>query len=586
MLTPRMTESRTIVSLDGLWMFRLDYKNEGIESNWHQGVPETRPIAVPASYNDLYTEQEIRDFVGDAWYEKTFSFHPEGERLVLRFGSVTHRATVWLNDHELGGHEGGFLPFEFDVTSLLKHGMNRLVVKVNNELSYHSLPVGVTQTKWNGKKYHHPAFDFFNYSGIHRSVLICSTPKKHIEDITLIPSYEGNTGKIDYVVETNGDDDVIEVRVRDSGKTIATQNGRQGTLDISDVNLWSPDNPYLYEVDVRYGKDVYTLKTGIRKVEIRGNRFLLNDKPVYFKGFGKHDDFDIIGKGFNLPVMIRDFELLKWIGANSVRTTHYPYPEEFYDLADQYGILVIDEVPAVGMWKRSSDLNAMGKKPYFAEEGVMTKTMENHKNQLAELVKRDKNHPCVVIWSVANEPATDEDASLPYFEEIFAYARTLDPQKRPIGFVNCGIAPPNTCRISHLGDILMLNRYSGWYYLNGAQFSLAKGDLKHELKGWVAKYDKPIIMTEYGADTLSGMHQLPSVMFSEEYLVDYLNAYHEAFDEFESVIGEHPWNFADFNTEQGLQRVGGNKKGIFTRNRQPKMAAHILRERWLNKIDQ
>ncbi len=582
MLVPKMTVSRTLVSLDGLWSFRPDKDDQATTESWHLGIPKAWTIAVPASYNDLYTEAWIRDFVGDIWYQKDVELTPIEGRVVLRFGSATHRATVFMNGIELGSHEGGFLPFEFDVTAIIRPGANRIVVKINNTLSYHSLPAGRVDVKWNGTKFHHPAFDFFNYSGLHRSVELYTTPENHIEDVTLIPSFQGTTGIIDYTIKVTSDDASTVVELLDGQTVLSKSEGTSGRLEVDHCRPWHPEDPYLYDVRITHGQDVYTLKTGIRTVKVLGHTLLVNDKPVYLTGFGKHDDFEVIGKGLNLPVMIRDFELLKWIGANSVRTTHYPYPEAFYELCDRYGILVIDEVPAVGMWKRSSDLSVMGKKPFFEEDGVMTKTLANHKRQLEEMVARDKNHPSVILWSVANEPASDEVASRPYFEAIFAHARTLDPQNRPISFVNCAIAPPEKCQVSDLSDIIMLNRYQGWYAFSGAKFPLAKGDLKHELTRWAAKYDKPIVITEYGADTLSGLHKLPAIMFSEEYQNELFEAYHEVFDQIPHVIGEHPWNFADFNTEQGLTRVDGNKKGVFTRIRQPKMVAHALRQRWID----
>ncbi len=582
MLKPKMTLSRKLISLDGLWLFKLDKDHIGMDQHWFEDIESSISIAVPSSYNDLFTEAWIRDFVGDAWYQKDFYNQLQDSRIVLHFGSVTQRADVWLNGVHLGHHEGGFLPFEYDVSKIILQGKNRMVVKVNNELSYHHFPIGKTIIDEHQDKYHYPQFDFFNYAGIHRSVALYTTETSYIRDIEIIPSYENHDGYIDYHIEVTDKKLPVEINVFDQNQLIAKSSSHQGRIHIPSVKLWHPNHPFLYDIHVHYGSDHYEQKTGIRSIEVKNNQILLNNQPIYFKGFGKHDDFEIIGKGLNLPVMIRDFELLKWIGANSIRTTHYPYPEEFYELADQYGIMIIDEVPAVGMWKRSMDLQVTGQKPFFQEEGIMTLTLDEHKNQLKDLIARDKNHPSVVIWSVANEPASDEIESEAYFKEIFDFARTLDPQKRPIGFVNCGIAPANLCKVSKFSDILMLNRYYGWYHQYGQQFKLAKEGLKKELNSWVKTYNKPIIMTEYGADTLSGLHQLPSVMFSEEYQVEFLDMYHEIFDQFDSVIGEHPWNFADFNTEQELKRVGGNKKGIFTRNRQPKMAAHVLRKRWLN----
>ncbi len=587
-LYPKVTTSRQLFNMNGLWKFKVDKKNEGRNKEWYLGLEDYRSIAVPSSYNDLFTEANIRDHLGDVWYQKDFYYHNNEQRHVLRFSSVTMRASVWLNGTYLGNHEGGYLPFEFDITPyLLENNENRLSVCVNNELSMNTIPVGTVETKWNGERFQRPSFDFFNYSGIHRPVTIYTTPSTYIENIRTKPDFKEGVGIIQYEVDVVGRSENVTINLYDEDNNlVGTNQGATGEVVVKNPRLWEPLDSYLYKLVVKVSDaetvDEYYLNVGLRTVKVIDNRFYINDKPFYFKGFGKHDDFDLIGKGLNLPVMIRDFELLKWIGANSVRTSHYPYPEEFYQLADEYGIVVIDEVPAVGMWKRSADLSVMGDKPFFEEDGVFTTLIDNHKNQLVEMVKRDVNHACVVMWSIANEPASDEDKAYDYFKEVFDFARTLDIQERPLVFVNCAIAPWNKCKVSPLSDILMLNRYSGWYDLFGAKFHMAKGDLKHRLENWSKSYNKPIIIAEYGADTLSGYHALPSTMFSEEYYVEFLEKYHEVFDQIPNVIGEHPWNFADFATEQDLKRVGGNKKGVFTRNRQPKMAAHVLRKRWLS----
>lgn len=205
------------------------------------------------------------------------------------------------------------------------------------------------------------------------------------------------------------------------------------------------------------------------------------------------------------------------------------------------------------------------------------RTREVHAQAIRELVARDKNHPSVVIWSIANEPESDTTAARAYFEPLFALSRELDPT-RPVGFANVALAPHGACLVSELADILMLNRYYGWYTNTG---DLAEAELawRTELEAW-ATDGKPIIITEYGADTLAGLHSTAPQPWSEEYQVAYLEMNHRVFDSVDAVIGEHAWNFADFATRSGVMRVDGNKKGVFTRDRRPKSAAFLLRRRW------
>ena len=272
---------------------------------------------------------------------------------------------------------------------------------------------------------------------------------------------------------------------------------------------------------------------------------------------------DIKGKGLDDAINARDFQLLKWIGANSFRTSHYPYSEEILNLADKLGFVVIDESPAVGL--RTNDFDS---KPL----------LNHHLEVMEKLVKRDKNHPSVVMWSLANEPLDYEENSVDYFTQVAEHTRKLDPE-RPMTIVSC--SKPQLCKIAHLIDIICVNYYFSWYTTPGA-LEVLEHQLEHVLTKWNELYGKPIIMAEYGAGAIAGFHSTPPAMFTEEYQKELLNHHHKVFDKLDFVIGEHPWNFADFATRQNCIRVFGNRKGAFTRQRQPKAAAHLLRERWLN----
>jgi beta-glucuronidase len=271
-------------------------------------------------------------------------------------------------------------------------------------------------------------------------------------------------------------------------------------------------------------------------------------------------------------VMLRDFSLLEWIGANSFRTSHYPYAEAWLDMADRLGIVVIDEVPAVGLnsWNKNE--------PWFTEDKLGERTLEHHLACIRELVARDAHHPSVVMWSIANEASTHEPASLRYFERCVELFRSLD--KRPLTLPQS--SNPDECQVQHLLDVVSLNRYYGWYE-NTADLTpeVVQQCLAHEIRSWRARFpNQPFMMAEFGADTIAGQHALPPSMFSEEFQAELIRLTRECLAEFDFVIGEHLWAFADFMTKQGLTRVGGNRKGLFTRQRQPKLAAHALRAEW------
>lgn len=591
MLYPRDTATRRAVSMDGMWKFRLDWNQEGYEKGWKDGLPHADRIPVPASFQDLYTEKEIREFTGDVWYE-TDLFVPgewEGQEVAVRFGCATHRAEVYVNGILAVSHEGGFLPFSAVVTEIVRYNtFNKIVVLVNNELNVTSIPCGETKTLKNGRKISKPYFDFYNYSGLQRSVKLIAYPKEHIEDFSVIHEFDGDDAIVHYSVETTGAHCVaVDVYDEDSRK-VASALGKNGEVRIPNVQKWSVGSGYCYRFEIRIMDGVEVIDDyydliGIRTVEIRGKDILLNGEKIYLKGFGKHEDSDVVGRGFNIGVMKRDFECMKWIGANCFRTSHYPYSEEIYQMADREGILVIDEVAAVGLFK--SLMNFMeastGKQTAFFEAPTIPKLLENHLQCIEDMICRDKNHACVIAWSLLNEPETTSEAAVPYFAKVFEHARALDPQKRPRTFAMVMNSLPQICKCYQFSDFLSLNRYYGWYTMGGYEISDAEETFRNEMDAWAEKnMNKPLIFTEYGADTCAAEHKLPSVMWSQEYQIEYLKMCHRVFDSYDFISGELVWNFADFQTTEGIMRMDGNKKGIFTRQRQPKMAAYYYKKRW------
>ena len=591
MLYPKTTLTRRRISMDGMWKFCLDEKAVGEKEGWMDGIPGEEMIPVPASFQDFYTEKDIREYTGDCWYETDF-FVPgewEGREILLRFGAATHRASVYVNGILITEHEGGFLPFSAKVTTVVRYdSYNKVVVKVNNELNCTNLPCGETITLPNGKKMSKPYFDFFNYAGLQRSVYLLALPGESIVDFDLDYAIHGKNAEVSYQIRTNGEHAVQLALFDAKGHCVAQKDGKEGVLYVENARLWQVRNAYLYRLRIRImdGEeliDEYEQEIGIRTVKVEGMDILINGEPVYLRGFGKHEDSDIVGRGFNIGIMKRDFELMKWIGANSFRTSHYPYSEEIYQMADREGFLIIDEVPAVGMFQ--SLMNFMeastGKQTAFFKKETTPVLLKAHLRAIEEMIARDKNHPSVVAWSLLNEPETTNEAAVPYFKEVFDLANKLDMQKRPRTFALIMNSLPDTCKCYQFSDIIALNRYYGWYMKGGYEISVAEELFRKEMNAWKEKkLNKPFIFTEYGADTLASEHKLPSVMWSQEYQDEYLKMTHEVFDSYDFIKGEQIWNFADFQTTEGIMRVNGNKKGVFTRQRQPKDIAYKLKERW------
>jgi beta-glucuronidase len=580
-LRPQESPSREIVGLDGLWSFVLDPGDRGRTEEWWRGpLPDAVEMPVPASFNDVPATKDARDHVGDVWYQREVRVPArwEGRRVVLRFDAAAHRAVVWWDGVEVGRHEGGYTPFECDVTSYARSGeVVRVTVVVDNRLDLGSIPPGIVDVLPDGRRRQRYFHDFFNYAGLHRSVRLYATPRTYIDDITVTT----DDARVRYRASVVGGA-VTEVVLRDAdGVERARADTAEGTLDVADPILWRPGHGYLYRLEVRAAgpggsTDVYTLPVGMRSVAVDGDRFLINGEPFHFRGFGKHEDNAVRGKGHDDVLMVHDFALLDWVGANSFRTSHYPYAEEVLEYADRHGIVVIDETPAVGLNFAIAHTLMPGDPPHIWA-AVDETTQAAHLRAIEELVARDKNHPSVVMWSIANEPDSARPEARTYFSPLVRAARAADPS-RPVCFAQVQL-PPDEDVMSDLFDVICLNRYHGWYVDNG-DLRTAETALETELRRWAELHGKPIIVTEYGADAVAGVHAVPARPWTEEYQVEMLETYHRVFDRIDSVVGEHVWNFADFATGYGVNRVDGNKKGVFTRDRRPKAAAFALRRRW------
>ncbi|EHO54197.1 glycosyl hydrolase family 2, TIM barrel domain protein [Lentilactobacillus kisonensis F0435] len=559
-------------------------------------LPTNDVMAVPASFNDQTAEAKIRSHTGYFWYQRSFTVAKplRAQRLVLRFGSATHEAWVYLNGKEITHHKGGFTPFEVEINDYLKDEDNLLTVKLSNILDYSTIPVGnYSETKdvdGHITRKVDENFDFFNYAGLNRPIKIYSTPKAHIDDIVIAPDVDlaHKQADVHIMVQTGGEpfDEVRTIILDEEGHQVGEGSGTDEQITLSRVHLWQPLHAYLYTAKVEgmlngQPVDIYEEPFGVRTVKVTDGKFLINGQPFYFKGFGKHEDTYVNGKGLNEAYNVLDLNLMKKMGANSFRTSHYPYSDEMMRLCDREGIVVIDETPAVGLMVSFTFDNSEISKPGYQDDTWKDlKTATAHRQAIHEIIDRDKNHACVVMWSIANEAANYSKGAHEYFEPLFKLARQLDPQKRPLTYIDLVWSNPQSDKSSDLLDVICLNRYYGWY-LDTGDLEISEEKTRAELKAWQAKYpDKPIMYTEYGADTIPGLHSAYDEPWSEEFQEDYYRMNSRVFDEIPNFVGEQLWNFADFQTKYGIQRVQGNKKGVFTRSREPKSVVRYLSQRW------
>ncbi|CAG2120217.1 unnamed protein product, partial [Medioppia subpectinata] len=428
---------------------------------------EVIPMPVPSSFNDITQSRFIRDYAGWVWYDRNFFVTGDWSdpllAVILHFGSAHYESIVYVNGVEVVRHIGGHLPFAADVTKHLNFGANnRITVALNNILTPSTVPQGTITYKNNTqlfpKGFYETTtnFDFMNYAGIHRHVSLYALPVDHIDDIAVTTDIkDSTTGVINYEithsVKTSAAECVVEVMDK-SGKKVAEAKGYSGSITIPNAKLWWPyttdPNPgYLYTLRVSLvasGKtaDVYYQRVGIRTVRATEKEVFINGKPFYFRGFGKHEDANVRGKGLDLAFIAKDMNLIKWMGANSFRTSHYPYSEELMDMCDEQGIVVIDECPAVAL---------------SAFTDVLQK---QHLQTITEMIARDKNRPSVVMWSIANEPQSDKAEAEEYFRVISTHARSLDKSRPITAAINHDY---NNDKMAQFLDVLMINRYYGWY---------------------------------------------------------------------------------------------------------------------------
>ncbi|EFO83773.1 hypothetical protein CRE_14244 [Caenorhabditis remanei] len=600
LLHVQKNEIRTFDSLDGLWTFVREPHNGGdigIGNQWNtldlEKFNNATVMPVPCAYNDIGTSSELRDHIGWVWYEKK-EFVPlrdRNMRHVLRFASVNYFAVVYVNSEKVTSHTGGHLPFEVDVSSQIKFGAeNKFTVAVNNTLSWSTIPQGdfnyqrVAQRNISGRILSRLPdgavknvgnFDFFNYAGILRSVQLVKIPSIHIQNINIVADH---TGSFYFETAASSLDGVkVEVKMFDSdGNVVYSTNQTKGEGKLENAKLWWPrgmGDPNLYNLEISLISDgelvdIYRETFGFRTVTWSDSQIFINSKPFYCLGFGMHEDFELIGRGFNQAVMTKDLNLLEWMGGNCYRTTHYPYSEERMFENDRRGIAVIVETPAVGL------------------KGFSKANNNLHVKMLTDMIDRDKNHPSVFAWSLANEPNTNKKESRAYFKTLVDAAHGID-RTRPVTTV---YGPTNfdNDETADLMDFICVNRYYGWY-IDMGYIPWINQSVYWDISLWRETFHKPIIVTEYGADSIPGLNQEPSVDFSEQYQNEVIQETHHAFDALHkdhTITGEMIWNFADFMTGMTTTRAVGNHKGVFTRSRQAKISAYTLRNRYLKRFDQ
>lgn len=517
-------------------------------------------LMVPGDWNSQ--DDKLLYYEGTVWYRRLFEYTPEkvDNRIFVYFGGANYEADVYLNGKKLGTHTGGFTPFNYEITSILRQGKNSLVVKVDNKRRREGVPTLNT--------------DWWNYGGITRDVFVVEVPQTYIADY-FIQLVKGSENKVSGYVKLNGPGKSQQVTIEiPELKSITTFTADEQGVARVDIPLkklvrWSTVNPKLYEVNISTGSETVHEKIGFRSIETAGTEILLNGEPMFLRGICIHEENAMRG---GRAYSVEDARLLlgwaRELGCNYVRLAHYPHSEYMARVADEMGILVWEENPV-----------------YWTIQWENPETFANAKNQLTELITRDKNRASVIIWSMANETPVSE-ARTDFLRRLTEHARSLDNTRLISAALEVHRDParPNDRIVedpfAEYTDIVNYNEYVGWY--DGLPPLC-------DNVNWVIKYNKPVMISEVGAGALQGLHGDALTRWTEEYQEDLFRRNMAMLDKIPQFRGVSPWILCDFRSPRrhlaGIQD-GWNRKGLIGQNGVKKKAFFVQQDFYLKKKEQ
>ncbi len=551
-------EKRQVSSLGGFWRFIEDAEKKGEQEEWFKNFPETKQkIFVPSCWNCAFGKLE---YFGIAWYEREIDITSKNS--LLEFEGVLSYAKVWLDGEYLGNHYGGYTSFSFALTDIEK-GRHTLTVMVDNSADDATLPSDVA--------------DWYRYGGIIRDVKLHNLKNTYISSMHISYELSKNLDSAEVLVKANisslGGERQENLTLKFDGKQVAQQSvmlGEEKTFEFKfsaeNISLWDIDAPNLYTVKISTGDDDIIDRIGFRKIETKENKIFLNGKSIFLKGVNRHEDHPEFGNAFPVSLMQKDLDIVKNLGCNTIRGSHYPNSKEFLDLLDENGILFWSEIP---MWGEQNveTLN----KPILLSRALYMHT---------EMVNQYFNHPSIVIWGMHNEIETKEQIAVAITEKIYNLLKSLD-SSRLITYAT-DRAEKDICL--KYCDFISINKYFGWY---GGGTDAWKGFFD-ELKVWFKEQgvsEKAVVMSEFGGAALYGNHTFDNIKWSEEYQSNLLSESIDAFIESGMITGTYVWHFADARTIRPVtdRARGFNNKGILNEYRKPKAAYFTVKEKY-NKL--
>ena len=525
--------SRSTVSLNGSWHYIVDVQEEGYYDyrmkptpwGFFQNAKPQKPedlieydfdkapvMQVPGDWNTQ--DERLFFYEGTVWFKRAFQWHRNGNRrTLLYFGAVNYDTYVYVNGKLAGHHVGGFTPFNFDVTDMLREGDNFVVLKVDNKRHAEAVPTQI--------------FDWWNYGGITRDVLLVDVEPVYIEDYNLqLASLEGRL--LSFSVQLNkplsGQQITLSIPELKIKKTLTTDAEGKAALSMkAKPILWSPATPKLYQVDIQLGSESIRDEIGFRIVETRGKQILLNGNPIFLKGISIHEEKPNGGGRANSTADAHT--LLSWakeLGCNYVRLAHYPHNEYAVREAERMGMLVWSEIPV-----------------YWTIAWTNADTYQNAERQLTDMIRRDHNRCNVIIWSIANE-TPHSDARDQFLSRLSQKARSLDATRLISMAMEVTAANHHKNRLqdnmNQYVDVISFNQYIGWYRdVNDAP--------KME---WEIPYDKPVIISEFGGGAKYGLHGAKNQRWTEEFQENLYRENCAMLDKIDGLAGTTPWILKDF----------------------------------------
>ncbi len=540
---------------NGYYGYRLEVLKNGFFKNRKPQNPQelveynldTSPIMdIPSDWNTK--DEQLFFYEGTVWFKKDFELDKKADKkYILYFGAVSYDAKVYVNGEKVGEHVGSFTPFNFDVTNFIKSGNNFVVVKVDNKRHKDNVP---TVNK-----------DWWNYGGITREVMLAEVSGSYIQDYS-VQLEKGSADNLKVWVKLNDGKanqeitlSIPELKIRTSLKTDAN-----GLAEVSlkvKPQLWTPENPKLYDVNITAPEDEVSDQIGFRTIETQGKKILLNGKHIFLRGISIHEEAPYSqGRAWSKEHARTLLTWAKEMGCNYVRLAHYPHNENMVREAEKMGLMVWSEIPVY--WTISFENEA---------------TYQNAQRQLHDMIYRDKNRANVIIWSIANE-TPHGDARDKFLGRLATYARTQDNTRLISMAMEVTEAPNNLNRLDDnmngYVDVISFNQYVGWYR--------ATNEDARKMK-WEVPYNKPVIISEFGGDALKGLHGDKTERWTEEYQEELYIRNLEMLDQIDGLSGLSPWILVDFLSPRrqlpGIQDWY-NRKGLVSSWGEKKKAYKVM----------